>query len=91
MVDIYALAKKVYNVPLSEIFDQLYKPPSPPPAITITENSIQFFKEVEFKAPETLSTDSGIKKSQLDAAINSVNTSGGGGTCNGLNLSRSDW
>jgi len=73
--------------------DELYRQEniSTLPAFTITENSIQFLKEVEFKAPQTLSQDSGIKKSQLDSAINNVNTGGGNCTCNGLILSRSDW
>jgi hypothetical protein len=92
MVDIYALAKKMYNIPLSEILDELYKPPSAPPAIEISDNSIKFYKEVEFKAPQILSQDSGIKRSQLDAAVNNnTNTNGGSCTCNGLNLSVSDW
>lgn len=76
---------------MSELLDDLYREPSSPPVIAITENSIQFFKEVEFKAPQTLSQDSGVKKSQLDNAINDVNTGGGNGTCNGLTLSKSDW
>jgi hypothetical protein len=91
MLDIHALAKKMYNKPLSEIMDELYKPPSAPPVMNITENSIQFFKEVEFKASETLSSDSGVKKSQLDAIINNANSGGGSGTNNGLNISKSDW
>jgi hypothetical protein len=91
MLDIHALAKKMYNKPLSEIMDELYKPPSAPPVMNITENSIQFFKEVEFKASETLSSDSGVKKSQLDAIINNSNAGGGSGTNNGLNISVSDW
>jgi hypothetical protein len=59
--------------------------------MNITENSIQFFKEVEFKASETLSSDSGVKKSQLDAIINNSNAGGGSGANNGLNISVSDW
>jgi hypothetical protein len=91
MVDIYALAKKMYNKPLSEIMDELYKPPSVPPVINITENSIQFFKEVEFKAPQTLSQDSGVKKSQLESTINNSGAGGGSGANNGLNITKSDW
>jgi hypothetical protein len=83
--------KILYNVPMSEIIDELYKEPPSPPTINITETSIQFFKEVEFKAPQTLSQDSGVKKIQLDNAINNANTGSGNGTCNGLNLSKSDW
>jgi hypothetical protein len=84
-------SKVLYNTPMSEIMDELYREPSSPSSIVVTENSIQFFKEVEFKAPQTLSQDSGIKKSQLDTAISSVSTGGGGGPSNGLILSKSDW
>jgi len=91
MIDIYALAKKIYNIPISELLDELYRQnhPSSGPAFTITpEGHIQFLREVEFKASQTLSQDSGVKKSQLDNAVNGASNSA---SSSGLILSTSDW
>jgi hypothetical protein len=105
MFDIHALAKKIYNKPLSEIMDDLYKPPSPPPAIKINENTIEFYREVEFRSPQTLDQDSAVKRSQLGAVTNTGNTGGSNNngssnnsnssndssSNNNMNLSEADW
>jgi hypothetical protein len=86
MLDIHALAKKIYNKPLSEIMDDLYKPPSPPPAIKINGDTIEFYREVEFKASQTLDQDSAVKRSQLSTVTNT-----GSNNNNTMNLSEADW
>jgi hypothetical protein len=100
MFDIHALAKKIYNKPLSEIMDDLYKPPSPPPAIKINENTIEFYREVELRSSQTLDQDSAVKRSQLGAVTNTGNTSGSNNnssnssndnSSNNMNLSEADW
>jgi hypothetical protein len=99
MFDIHALAKKIYNKPLSEIMDDLYKPPSPPPAIKINENTIEFYREVELRSSQTLDQDSAVKRSQLGTVTNTggsnnnngSNNSSNNDSSNNMNISKSDW